>query len=167
MNRMPALDEQKELATQLTDDEKRANVVRLAFANDDSQFQTFCAIVEKSVPEAKAAVLRGSSVTGFRWRDGAPFDAEGPGTSDLDLTLLGGDVLRYYAFDGYFLPGVHTRPVSKEDPDIAPDLIPLRERLMDMVRRPVNIQGSRTWIQQLRGDVLGQPYLLLFGSLEA
>ena len=30
---------------------------------------------------------------GMRWKDGAPFDAEGPGTSDLDLTLVGGDAL--------------------------------------------------------------------------
>jgi hypothetical protein len=28
-------------------------------------------------------------VTGFRWKDGATFDADGPGTSDLDLTLVG------------------------------------------------------------------------------
>ncbi|HYO81836.1 MAG TPA: hypothetical protein VES20_10565 [Bryobacteraceae bacterium] len=163
---MASIDEQKQLAKDLTDDEKRQNVVRLAFGGDPSRFHEFCRIVENSVPEAKGAVLRGSSVTGFRWRDGAPFDADGEGTSDLDLTLLGGEVLRYYAFDGYFIPGLHTRPVSKEDPDIAPDLIPLRERLMDMVRRPVNIQGSRSWIQHLRGDVMGQPYLLLFGTID-
>ena len=27
-------------------------------------------------------MLRGSAVTGVRWQDGAPFDADGPGTSD-------------------------------------------------------------------------------------
>ena len=86
-------------------------------------------------------------------------------TSDLDLTLVGADVLRYYSFDGYFLPGVHSRPLSAEDPDIAPDLVPLRERLMEMVLRPVNIQGTRDWIQYFRGEILGQPYLALFGSV--
>ncbi len=164
---MNSLDEQKEAARQQTDEERRKNVVRLAFQGDPHRFAEFCQVVRKSVPEAKGAVLRGSSVTGFRWRDGAPWDADGEGTSDLDLTLLGADVLSYYAFDGYFVPGVHTRPVSKEDPDIAPDLIPLRERLMAMVRRPVNIQGSRSWVQHLRGDIFGQPYLLLFGEIES
>jgi hypothetical protein len=117
------------------------------------------------VPEAEAAVLRGSSVTGVRHSDLAPFDADGPGTSDLDLTLVGADVLRYFAIDGYFIPGVHSRPLSEEDPDIAPDLVPLRQRLMEMVRRPVNIQGTRNWVQSFRGDILGQPYLVLFGNI--
>ena len=109
--------------------------------------------------------MRGSSITGQRHSDGAPFDADGPGTSDLDLTLVGSDVLRYYALDGYWIPGIHSRPLSDEDPDIAPDLVPLRERLMSMVKRPVNIQGTRDWMQYFRGDLLGQPYLTLFGSV--
>jgi hypothetical protein len=32
---------------------------------------------------------------------------------------------------------------------------------MAMVRRPVNIQASRDLVLQLRGDLLGQPYLIL------
>jgi hypothetical protein len=145
--------------------EMRANVVRFAFGGDEARFQEFCDIIRDAVPEANAAVLRGSSVTGERHSDGAPFDADGPGTSDLDLTLVGADVLRYYAFDGYFIPGIHTRPLSEEDPDIAPELAPLREKLMAMVNRPVNIQGTRDWMQYFRGDLLGQPYLTLFGAV--
>ncbi len=38
---------------------------------------------------------------------------------------------------------MHSRPLSDDDPDIAPDLVPLRGALMKMVRRPVNIQASR------------------------
>ena len=148
-----------------TEAEMRANVVRLAFGGDDARFQEFCRIVREAVPEANAGVLRGSAITGYRWKNGAPFDHDGPGTSDLDLTLVGSDVLRYYSIDGYWIPGIHSRPLSEDDPDIAPDLVPLRRRLMDMVRRPVNIQGTRDWIQYLRGDVLGQPYLTLFGSV--
>ena len=149
----------------LKESEMRDNVVQLAFGGDQRDFDRFCTMIREAVPEAHAAVLRGSAVTGFRWRDGKPFDCDGPGTSDLDLTLVGADVLRYYAFDGYFVPGVHTRPLSEEDPDIAPELVPLRKELMAMVRRPVNIQGTRDWVQYLRGDVFGQPYLTLFGSL--
>ncbi len=75
-------------------------------------------------------MLRGSAVTGQRWKDGAPFDADGPGTSDLDLTLVGDAVIGLFTVTGFFVPGVHSRPLSDEDPDIAPDLIPLRETLM-------------------------------------
>ncbi|HYI97377.1 MAG TPA: hypothetical protein VEX68_27820 [Bryobacteraceae bacterium] len=148
-----------------TEDEMRANVIRLAFYDDEALYQQFCEIVREAVPEAEAVVMRGSSVTGFRYRDNAPFDADGPGTSDLDLTLVGADVLRYYALDGYWIPGIHSRPLSEEDPDIAPELVPLRERLMGMVNRPVNIQGTRSWMQYLRGDMMGQPYLTMFGKV--
>lgn len=144
----------------------RANVLRLAFHNDESAFQEFCRIVQESVPEAHCAVLRGSSVTGERHSDHAPFDVDGPGTSDLDLTLVGAEVLRYYSATGYWIPGMHSRPLSDDDPDIAPELVPLRERLMAMVQRPVNIQGTRDWVQSMRGELLDQPYLTLFGCVE-
>lgn len=143
----------------------RANVIRLAFHGKEPDFKEFCSILQNSVPEAHAGVLRGSAITGFRWSDNAPFDADGPGTSDLDVTLAGSEVLRYYVSNGYWIPGVHSRPLSEEDPDIAPDLVPLRVRLMEIVRRPVNIQGTRDWVQFLRGEILGQPYLTLFGSV--
>ena len=114
------------------------------------------------MPPGTTVVLRGSAVTGQRWKDGAPFDADGPGTSDLDLTLVGDGPLAFFKATGYFVPGVHSRPLSDDDPDIAPDLVPLRRRLMDMVERPVNIQASREIVIQFRGDLLGQPYLELF-----
>jgi hypothetical protein len=38
---------------------------------------------------------------------------------------------------------------------------------MDMVHRPVNIQASRELVIELRGDLLGQPYLVLFDKPEA
>jgi len=149
----------------LTEAEKRANLVRLVFGGDDKKYKEFTRIVQEGVPEAEAAVVRGSAITGCRWSDETPFDADGPGTSDLDLTLVGSDVLRYYSVDGYWIPGIHSRPLSDEDPDIAPDLVPLRARLMRMVYRPVNIQATRDWVQYVRGDLIGQPYLTLFGSV--
>jgi hypothetical protein len=105
--------------------------------------------------------VRGSAVTGLRWKDGAAFDADGPGTSDLDLTLVGQRILDYFILDGFFVPGVHSRPLSDEDRDIAPALVPLRERLMAMAGRPVNIQATRDFVMYLRGELLGQPYLTL------
>jgi hypothetical protein len=111
-------------------------------------------------------VLRGSAVTGERWKNGAPFDADGAGTSDLDLTLVGDEVIKFYKITGFWVPGIHSRPLSDEDPDIAPDLVPLRERLMAMVHRPVNIQASRDVVMYVRGELAGQPYLVLIDRVK-
>jgi hypothetical protein len=145
----------------LTQAEKRANVIRLAFNDDPATLDAFVELIRKSIPNDTGAVLRGSAVTGYRWKDGAAFDSDGPGTSDLDLTLVGSEILSYYTPTGFFVPGVHSRPLSDDDPDIAPDLVPLRKRLMAMVKRPVNIQGTRDVVMYLRGELIGQPYLTL------
>lgn len=145
----------------LTEQEKRDNMVRLAFDGNEERFEQFRRMIQDAIPPGTGVVLRGSAVTGQRWNDCAPFDAEGPGTSDLDLTLVGDAVLGLFKLTGFFVPGVHSRPVSDDDPDIAPDLIPLRESLMQLVRRPVNIQATRDFVMYLRGDLLGQPYLTL------
>jgi hypothetical protein len=145
----------------LSEQEKRANVVRLAFNGDHSLFTSFCKEIEAAIPPGTTVVLRGSAVTGYRWNDHAPYDADGPGTSDLDVTLVGADIVKYFTVTGFFVPDVHSRPLSSDDPDIAPRLVPLRETLMAMVHRPVNIQASREIVIQFRGDLLGQPYLTL------
>jgi hypothetical protein len=145
----------------LTEAQKRANVVRLAFDGSERRLEEFCRVIREEIPEATRVILRGSAVTGSRWKDGAPFDTDGPGTSDLDLTLVGDEVIGLFKVTGFFVPGVHSRPLSEEDPDIAPGLIPLRETLMVMTGRPVNIQASRDLVVQLRGGLLDQPYLTL------
>ena len=146
---------------ELTETEKRDNVIRLAFGGDPGRLEHFIQLIKEVVPQNTGVVLRGSAVTGFRWKDKAPFDADGPGTSDLDLTLVGHKILDYYKPLGFFVPGAHSRPLSEDDPDIAPGLVPLRQELMAMVRRPVNIQGTRDWVMYVRGELLGQPYLTL------
>src|SRR5918995_4651175 len=148
----------------LTEADKRQNVIRLVFGGSEERFDAFCRTIREEIPEGTRVILRGSAVTGSRWRDGAPFDADGTGTSDLDLTLVGDAVIGLFKVTGFFVPGAHSRPLSEEDPDIAPDLIPLRETLMAMTGRPVNIQASREFVMQFRGDVLGQPYLTLIDS---
>jgi hypothetical protein len=79
---------------------------------------------------------------------------------------VGPDGVKFFNLSGFFVPGVHSRPLSDEDPDIAPPLVPLRKTLMEMVGRPVNIQASRDIVIQFRGDLLGQPYLTLFEKIE-
>jgi hypothetical protein len=135
--------------------------MRLAFHGQTGLFDEFCRAIEQAVPQGTTVVLRGSAVTGSRWDDGAPFDADGPGTSDLDLTLVGERVIGLFKLTGFFVPGVHSRPLGDDDPDIAPELVPLRRNLVAMVGRPVNIQASREIVMQFRGDMLGQPYLIL------
>ena len=149
----------------LTEGQMRQNVINLAFGGDEDKYQEFCDLIKVAVPPGTTAVLRGSSVTGERYEDGAPFDADGPGTSDLDLTLVGDDIISFYNITGSYLPGVHTMPMGDDHPGIAPPLEPLREKLCSLVNRPVNIQASRDFWQQLRGDVMGQPYLTLFGKV--
>jgi len=151
----------------LSESEMRDNVVRLAFGGDPGRLEEFCQVLRQALPPETAAVLRGSSVTGVRHSDHAPFDADGPGTSDLDLTLVGGELLGLYSADGFYIPGVHTKPLSDKDPGIAPALVPLRRKLMGMVGRPVNIQGTRDWIMFVREHLMGQPYLTLVGKLES
>jgi len=154
-------EETESTAEELTSEQKRENVIRLAFGGSRQKYDEFCRVIAEAVPGDTAVVLRGSAVTGFRWKDKAAFDADGPGTSDLDLTLVGDEVIGLFKMTGFFVPAIHSRPVSEDDPDIAPDLIPLRERLMAMVGRPVNIQASREMVLYLRGELMGQPYLVL------
>jgi hypothetical protein len=150
----------------LSEGEMRDRVVRLVFGSDPRRLEAFCEAIRQAVPAHTAAVLRGSAVTGVRHDDGAPFDADGPGTSDLDLTLVGSEILLCYSLGGFWIPGIHSKPLSDDDPDIAPGLVPLRRQLMDMVGRPVNIQGTRDWVMFVREHVMGQPYLTLLGKLE-
>jgi hypothetical protein len=150
----------------LTEAQKRENVIRLAFGGDAGRFEVFLREIDAVAPFGTTVVLRGSAVTGSRWNDDAPFDADGPGTSDLDLTLVGASALSFFEPTGFFVPGVHSRPLSDEDPDIAPALVPLRRKLMDLVHRPVNIQASREIVLQFRGGLLDQPYLVLFRKPE-
>jgi hypothetical protein len=145
----------------LSEAEKRENVLRLVFDGRTDCFDRFCQEIERVIPPGTVVVVRGSAVTGCRWNDGAPFDVDGPGTSDLDVTLVGAEALKFFDLTGFFVPGVHSRPLSDDDPDIAPALVPLRRTLMELVGRPVNIQASREIVIQFRGDLLGQPYLTL------
>src|ERR1051325_10340213 len=101
----------------LTEAEKRSNVIRLAFGGSEERCDAFCRAIREEIPDGTRVILRGSAVTGSRWRDGAPFDADGPGTSDLDLTLVGEPAVALFKPTGFFLPGVHSRPVSEDDPD--------------------------------------------------
>src|SRR6267143_1191859 len=101
----------------MSESEMRERLVELVFGGDPKRLSEFCAAVAEAIPGHTAVVLRGSAVTGVRSGDWAPFDADGPGTSDLDLTLVGAEAVALYKLDGFFIPKVHSRPVNAKDPD--------------------------------------------------
>src|SRR5688572_8960491 len=98
-----------------SNDVKRERVIRLAFGGDVARYEKFVATMREAIPPDVSVILRGSAVTGKRWGDGAKFDADGPGTSDLDLTMIGGDMVKH--FEVFYIPGMHSAPLSDAHPD--------------------------------------------------
>ena len=88
-------------------------------------------------------------------------------TSDLDITLVGWEVIDLFTLDGFWVPGVHSHPVKDGDEEIAPALKPLRRKLQVIARgRPVTIQATRDFYIWIREHWLGQPYLTLVGKVD-
>jgi predicted nucleotidyltransferase len=137
----------------------RDRIVRLAFDGDRGRYDAFVRTLREAIPPDVSVILRGSAVTGTRWRSDIPFDADGPGTSDLDLTLVSGDMVRL--FDVHYIPGLHTAPLSDAHPDASATLAPLREALMAIASRPVNIQATSNLLQFVRDVVMNQPYFTI------
>jgi hypothetical protein len=143
-----------------------ARIIRLAFGGNRKRYEEFLRTIREAIPPDVSVVLRGSALTGTRWADGKPFDGDGPGTSDLDLTFVGGDILQFWSDDAFYIPKLHTVPLSDSAPDAAPVLVPLRRSLCRIARRPVNIQGTSNFLLYLRDVVLGQPYVTLIQGEE-
>jgi hypothetical protein len=141
-----------------------ARVVRLGFDGDRSRFEAFLSALREVTPPGVEVILRGSAVTGTRWADGAPFDADGPGTSDLDVTFIGGDMLKFW--ETFYIPGLHTAPLNDEHPEVSPTMIPLRRALCALARRPVNMQATSSLVQFARDVIMDQPYVTLIGKEE-
>ena len=142
----------------------RNRIIRLAFDGDAARFHEFLEELGKVTPESHAVILRGSAVTGKRWSDGQPFDADGPGTSDLDVTFLGAELIDHWT--EFYIPKMHTVPLSEEHPDSCPALVGLRRRLCDLAGRPVNLQASKDFVQYARDVLFDQPYFTLIGSTD-
>src|SRR4051812_10899189 len=150
-----------EQTRELTDDEVQNRVIQLAFGGDRERFDMFVSALKEALPSNVSVVLRGSAVIGVRWEDGAPFDADGPGTSDIDLTLVGGDMLKLWSDDAFYIPKLHTAPLNDDTPDHCPSLVPLRRALCRIAGREVNIQATSSFVQYARDVLLDQPYFEL------
>ena len=146
------------------DDATRERIIGLAFGGDEARYQQFLAALREVTPPDVEVILRGSAVTGTRWADGQPFDADGPGTSDLDITFLGRDMLKFW--EQFYIPKLHTVPLSDEHPDASPALTPLRRALCKLAGRPVNLQASAGMVQFARDVLMDQPYVTLIERQE-
>ncbi len=145
--------------------EIRERVTKLAFGGEPRRYDEFIDELGKATPDGVDVILRGSAVTGHKWGSDEPFDADGPGTSDLDVTFVGGDMVML--FREFHIPGIHSVPLSEQHPFASPPLAPLRERLCDMVKRPVNLQATTSLVQSVRDVVMDQPYLILLQKPKA
>jgi hypothetical protein len=137
----------------------RERVTRLAFAGDPRRFDEFVRVLAEATPAGVEVILRGSAVTGHKWGSDEPFDADGPGTSDLDVTFVGGDMVTL--FREFHISGIHSVPLSEQHPFASPALGPLRKRLGAMTGRPVNLQATTSFVQHVRDAAMDQPYLVL------
>lgn len=147
---------------ELPRDEALDRVIRLAFNDDRKRYRTFVAELRVVTPAEAEVILRGSAVTGTRWADGQPFDVDGPGTSDLDVTFVSADMLDHW--DSFYIPGLHTVPLSDEHPDACPRLVTVRQRLCELARRPVNLQATSSIVQFARDVIFDQPYVTLIAK---
>jgi hypothetical protein len=141
------------------DEATRARIISLAFGGNEEHYEQFVATLREVTPPNVEVILRGSAVTGTRWADGEPFDSDGLGTSDLDVTFIGRDMLKFW--DEFYIPKLHTVPLSDEHPEASRTFTPLRRALCTLAGRPVNLQASAGMVQFARDVLMDQPYVTL------
>lgn len=151
----------------MTDEQIEERITKLAFEGDALRFREFCARLKAGLPEGTGVAFRGSVVTNKRYEDGKPFDAGGRGTSDLDVTLIGGKVMEFWNEDAYYIPALHTKPLCDDDPGVAPALNPLRQELQKLAGRPVNFQATANFILFSRDVLFSEPYYTWLEAQEA
>jgi hypothetical protein len=145
-------------AYKMSDAELRSRIITLGFDGDERLFIAFYRKLQQGLPEGTGIILRGSVVTNKRHEDGHPFDSQGNGTSDLDVTLVGRKVMEAWNATAYYIPGLHTRPLCDTSPDVAASLNPLRESVQKLVGRPVNFQATSSLVLYTRDVLLNEPY---------
>jgi hypothetical protein len=151
----------------MNDEQVEQRIVRLAFDGDELRYREFCAKLKAGLPEGTGVALRGSVLTNKRWEDGEPFDSEGRGSSDLDVTLVGDKVMEFWNEEAFYIPSLHTKPLCDEDSAIAPALNPLREELQRIAGRPVAFQATANLILYARDVLFNEPYHTIIEAQKA
>jgi hypothetical protein len=137
------------------------STIRRAFDGDRRRMRRFARTLRQALPPGTRVVIRGSAVAGQSFRTGRPFDADGPGSSDLDIVLVGPDAMALFEPDAFYMPGVNSKPLCDEARWVAPGLDAARTQAQELVRRPVAIQAMADWFLELRAIVQGQPHMVL------
>jgi hypothetical protein len=141
-----------------------AGAIERAFGGDLDRFARFVTALQAGVPAGTRLVLRGSAVQGTNYRTGEPFDAKGPGTSDLDIVLIGDAAMAAWAPEAFYLPGVNTQPLYDEARGIAESALEeARAAAQAVAGRPVALQAMARWFLDLRSGLQGTPYVVLGG----
>jgi hypothetical protein len=135
-------------------------VIERAFKGDEWVLRRFVATLREPLGDSRI-VLRGSAVTGESYRGRERFDARGPGTSDLDLVVLGEDAMRLWLPNAFYFPGVNTKPLGDKSRWVAPTLDLARQAAQALVERPVNIQAMAAWFLELRALLQVQRHVFL------
>jgi hypothetical protein len=148
-----------------TEEEIRERVIELAFGGDPARYAEFVKTLSDATPDGVEVILRGSATTGHKHGSDEPFDAKGPGTSDLDVTFVGGNMVML--FNEFHIHSIHSVPLSDEHPYASSALGPLRDKLCKMTGRPVNLQATTSLVQYVRDIIMDQPYLVLLRKPEA
>jgi len=146
---------------EMSEAEIRSRIVTLAFNGDERLFIAFYRKLQQGLPEGTGIVIRGSVVTNKRHEDGGPFDSQGKGTSDIDVTVVGKKVMEAWNENSFYIPGLHTKPLCDKDPDAAPSLNELRTAVQKMLGRPVNIQATSSLVLYARDVLFGEPYYVV------
>jgi hypothetical protein len=154
-------------ANELSTAQLEERIARLAFDGDSLRYREFLAKLKAGLPEGTGVALRGSVVTNKRYENGKPFDSEGRGTSDLDVTLVGAKVMEYWNEGAFYIPALHTKPLCDEDSGIAPALNPLRAELQKLAGRPVNFQATANVILYARDVLFDEPYCMVIEEQKA
>ena len=138
-----------------------AGAIVRGFGGDPASLARFIGVLREALPHGTTIALRGSSVAGHRYSEDVPFDADGPGTSDLDVVAIGEDAVGLWVPEARLIGGINTLPLSDKAPWVAPSLDPARRRAQALVARPLSIQAMAGWFLDLRALVQGHPYVIL------
>ena len=138
-----------------------AGAVQRAFDGDAGRFGRFVATLQAALPEGTKIAWRGSAIQGHSYKTKEPFDVRGPGTSDLDLVLIGDDAMSEWLPEAFYLPGVNSMPLWDEARWVAPRLDPPRGDAQELAGRPVALQSMAQWFLDLRSGLQGTPYVIL------
>ena len=131
------------------------------FGDRTDRLGRFLLALRDGLPDDTTIHLRGSAVNGTSYESGQPFDARGPGTSDLDVVVVGAAAGDLWVDEARLLGGVNSLPLCDGEEWVAPALDPARREAQAIVGRPVSIQSMAQWFLDLRAAIQDQAYISL------